>query len=177
MAKDKQAVKIPADFAVAERRLQHGDLAELSRGSNIELVGQPCPMVLYWAPINGQPSPWHMINVLGWQYVTPADLGGKPSDLGLDEQDGRIVKGGRDDQEVLFKMPKHLRERIAFKKTEDFTRKLTDTSKSKSVIQKGLSDAGDDRSAELLGKMEGTLEGGAAHRLARAVESEPEEVK
>lgn len=173
----KKAVSIPSDFSVAERRLQNGDIAELSRGANIDLVGQAEPMVTYWAPINGQPSPWHMINVLGWTYVTPADLGGKPSDLGLDEQDGRIVKGGRDDQEVLFKMPKRLRDGIAFKKTEDFHRKMADSAKSKSVIQKGLSDAGDARSAELLGKMEGTLDGGVAHRLGRATETGPDEVQ
>ena len=176
-AAQKKTVAIPTDFNVAERRLQNGDLAELSRGSNIELVDQPEPMVVYWAPINGNPSPWHMLNVLGWQYVTPKDLGGKPSDLGLDEQDGHIVKGGRDDQEVLFKMPKRLREGIAMKKTEDFYRKMSDGAKAKSVIQKGLSDTGDDRSAELIGRMEGTLDGGVAHRLGRATEAEPEPVK
>src|SRR5690348_14425202 len=121
----RKPVAIPSDFSVAERRLQHGDLAELSRGSNIELAHQPEPMSIYWAPINGQPSPWTMINVLGWQYVTPADLPGRPADLGLDEQDGRIVKGGRDDQEVLFKMPTRLREQIAMKRTMDHYRKMS----------------------------------------------------
>lgn len=177
----KQPVPIPSDFSVAERRLQNGDIAELSRGANIELVGQPEPMATYWAPIHGTPSPWTMINSLGWQYVTPADLGGKPAELGLDEQDGHIVKGGQEDQEVLFKMPQRLRDRIQMKKSHDFYERMANNAKHKSLIQKSLGDSPDkedQRAAEVLARMEGTLDGGVAHRLARATEVDaPEEVK
>lgn len=180
MSTEKKAkpVEIPADFSVAERRLMNGDLAELSRGSDIELANQPEPMVTYWSPINGSPTPWDMVNRLGWRFVTPADLPGKPEELGVDVQDGRIVKGGQDDQEVLFKMPKRLREAIQRKKTVDFDKRRQSESQYKSMLQKGLSDSGDGQTAELLGKMEGTLEGGRSLIPARAQETEqPEPVR
>lgn len=46
---------------------------------------------------------WHCINVLGWEYVTAADIDCSLDEIGANDRDGRIVRGERG-KEVLLKM-------------------------------------------------------------------------
>jgi hypothetical protein len=46
----------------------------------------------------------HQIIQLGWTYVTPDEIDGRPADFGFREMDGRLVRGEHG-QEVIVKMP------------------------------------------------------------------------
>lgn len=88
-------------ISVIERRLQ---------GKNaLHTVSQPIPLkekgwTLLWG--NGAISDsqiWHLVNVLGWEYVTPEEIDCTTEEIGARAQDSRVVRGERG-QEVLLKM-------------------------------------------------------------------------
>lgn len=103
-------------ISVIERRLQ--GKSALSVGS------QPIPLkekgwTLRWENSEIRPDQiWHCINVLGWEYVTPADIECGLDEIGANERDNRVVKGVRG-QEVLLKMREKDYQAIQRKKTQE----------------------------------------------------------
>jgi hypothetical protein len=120
-------------ISVVDRRLASGSVFAAS--------SRPIPLVdpKAWELriINTQISDqrlWEVQADKGWVYAEPADIAVPVSELGLREQDGRIVRGTQG-HEVLMKMPKGDYRRIqAMKDAENKTRTFGDKRKLKQDV-------------------------------------------
>ena len=48
----------------------------------------------------------YQVQNMGWEFVTPEELVGQPTDLGCQALDNRLVRGDAANRDVLMKMPK-----------------------------------------------------------------------
>lgn len=101
----------PPTFAVAERRKKHGDLAMLRAQGEFDLVGMTEPMAIYWGLTE---HAYDLVNVYGWVPVHRKYLPVDPSQLGLTAAPDGNVTRGKNGSEMLFMMPKKMREDILF---------------------------------------------------------------
>src|SRR5688572_7767181 len=103
-------------ISVIERRLQGG--------SALQTSSHPIPLkekgwTLRWENSDVRPDQiWHCINVLGWEYVIPADISCTMDEIGANERDGRVVRGERG-KEVLLKMRASDYARVQKKKAQE----------------------------------------------------------
>lgn len=99
----------PPKFTIAERRLKHGDVAMMKGQADFELVGMPEPMSIYW----GMTEDAHeLITLKGWVPVEAKFLPMKPERMGLTTAPDGNVTRGKQGSEMLFMMPKKLRDEI-----------------------------------------------------------------
>jgi hypothetical protein len=111
------------DFAVAERRLKHGDM-DVLREPPITLVKQPTKMVLRWGNSRQEGRIDRLTRIKGWRPVTPEELPQALSFYGFTKSpDGFVVRGEKG-QEVLLKMPRSLYDGIQQRKSDDLLRKM-----------------------------------------------------
>src|SRR6185503_351083 len=66
----------------------------------------------------------YQVQNLGWDFVTPEEVVGQPSDLGCQAIDNRLVRGDAANREVLMKMPRADFEAIQRAKAETNLRNL-----------------------------------------------------
>lgn len=105
----KAASVEPPAFSIAERRLKYGDVAMMKGQADFDLVGLDEPMAVYWGMTE---DAYDLVNLKGWQPVHKQHLPMEPSRLGLTSAPDGYVTRGRHGSEMLFMMPKRLRESI-----------------------------------------------------------------
>lgn len=104
----------PPTFSVAERRLKYGDLAMMQGQADFDLVGVSEPMAIYW----GMTEDAHeLITLKGWVPVHQKFLPMAPSRMGLQAAPDGNVTRGKNGSEMLFMMPKRIREEILLSQT------------------------------------------------------------
>ncbi len=106
---DAPAAAQPPVFSVAERRLKHGDAAMLRNQADFDVIGFEEPMSIYWGLTE---SAYDLINIYGWVAAKASNLPVKANMLGLAESPDGFVTRGKNGSEMLFVMPKRLREDI-----------------------------------------------------------------
>lgn len=99
----------PPMFAVAERRLKHGDASMLRNQADFDVIGFDEPMATYWGLTEGS---YDLINIYGWVPAKASNLPVKANMLGLTESPDGFITRGKNGSEMLFVMPKRLREEI-----------------------------------------------------------------
>lgn len=107
-------------FAVAERRAKLGTAALTSQA--IELIKQPEPMQLRWVySAQSQSRMYQALRAEGYELVTWDELADPDIVPAIKSPDGKVVRGGKEHQEYLAKIPLRLYREIT--KTEQAQRK------------------------------------------------------
>lgn len=73
----------------------------------------------------------YQVQNMGWEFVTPEEIVGQPSDLGCQALDNRLVRGDAANREVLMKMPKADFEAIQKAKASENLKNLSSGKKLK----------------------------------------------
>ena len=94
------AKKLPK-VSIIERRLKH------PFGSPSEAIKlKEGDWATRWVSETLRTGRVYQVQNLGWDFVTPEEVVGQPTDLGCQAIDNRLVRGDASNREVLMKMPK-----------------------------------------------------------------------
>lgn len=84
-----------------------------------------------WFNVSVRTGRIHQGQQLGWTFVTPAELIGRPEDYGFEALDDRLVRGDQANRDYLMKMPKADFEQIQMAKAEKNIREMGSSKKLK----------------------------------------------
>lgn len=136
-------------ISVIERRLQSGDA--LATGS-AEIPMKQQGWTLLWG--NSEIAPdhlWRLVNVMGWEYVTPEDVACSLDEVGANARDNRVIRGERG-KEVLLKMLTKDYKRLQKQKTAQNLAITFDKKKLKQAVIGQVAQEHGDQAAEFMHK-------------------------
>lgn len=90
-----------------------------------------------------------VIHSLGWEFVTPEELQGRPDELGFRAMDGRVVRGERG-EEVLVKMPLDMFHKIQRAKADKNIKSLGKKQTLEQAAQMAATNGMGDQAAETI---------------------------
>lgn len=138
-------------ISVIERRLQGPSVFRES--SQPIPLKEPKRWTLRWENPSISPNHlWDLIHVKGWTYTEADDLSCSADEIGAMVEDGRIVRGERNQREILMKMLARDYARVQKRKTEETIRQTFGKKQLKEAIVSGVAAEHGEQASDYIAK-------------------------